>query len=126
RQQVAKFINELFGADVMSNGFRGSLRMQSASPFAVMGLRFAGTVFSTLLIAVTAGISGVPSITLAAGPTANSPAAGTVGGTTAVLIPEFAIAGGWATQVALVNNCTLRWQSASMFSTRQAGQCRSR
>ena len=104
RQQVAKFINELFGADVISNGFRGSLRMQSASPFAVMGLRFAGTVFSTLPIAVTAGISGVPSITLAAGPTANSPAAGTVGGTTAVLIPEFAIAGGWATQVALVNN----------------------
>ncbi len=103
-QQVAKFINELFGADVISNGFRGSLRMQSASPFAVMGLRFAGTVFSTLPIAVTAGISGVPSITLAAGPTANSPAAGTVGGTTAVLIPEFAIAGGWATQVALVNN----------------------
>jgi len=104
RQQVAKFINELFGADVISNGFRGSLRMQSASPFAVMGLRFAGTVFSTLPIAVTAGISGVPSITLAAGPTANSPAAGTVGGATAVLIPEFAIAGGWATQVALVNN----------------------
>src|SRR5437870_3941155 len=104
RQQVAKFINELFGADVISNGFRGSLRMQSASPFAVMGLRFAGTVFSTLPIAVTAGISGVPSITLAAGPTANSPAAGIVGGTTAALIPEFAIAGGWATQVALVNN----------------------
>ncbi len=103
-QQVAKFVNELFGADVISNGFRGSLRMQSASPFAVMGLRFAGAVFSALPVAVNTGISGVPSTTLAAGPTANSPAAGTVGGTTAVLIPEFAIAGGWATQVALVNN----------------------
>src|SRR5438034_3509243 len=98
----------MFGTDVISNGLPGSLRIQSASPFAVMGLRFAGTVFSTLPIAVAAGISGVPSITLAAGPTANSPAAGTVGGATAVLIPEFAIAGGWATQVALVNNSNAR------------------
>src|SRR5207247_11370568 len=94
----------MFGTDVISNGFRGSLRMQSASPFAVMGLRFAGTVFSTLPIAVTAGASGVPSIPLAAGPTANSPAAGTVGGATAVLIPEVAIAGGWRTKVAAVIN----------------------
>ncbi len=103
-QQVAKFVNEMFGADVISNGFRGSLRMQSASPFAVTGLRFAGTVFSTLPVAVTVGVPGVPARTLEAGSAANSPAAGTVGGTTAVIIPQFAIAGGWATQIALVNN----------------------
>ena len=103
-QQMAKFVNELFGADVISAGFRGSLRMQSASPFAVTGLRFAGAVFSTLPVAVTAGVPGVPATTLVAGPTANSPAPGTVGSTTAVLIPQFAIAGGWATQIAFVNN----------------------
>src|SRR5256884_4473694 len=97
-QQMAKFVNELFGADVISAGFRGSLRMQSASPFAVTGLRFAGAVFSTLPVAVTAGVPGVPATTLVAGATANSPAPGTVGSTTAVLIPQFAIAGGLGTQ----------------------------
>jgi len=95
-QQVAKFVNELFGADVISSGFRGSLRMQSPSPFAVTGLRFSGAVFSTLPIAVNVGVPGVPSTTVAGG--------NTVGGTTAVIIPQFAIAGGWATQIALVNN----------------------
>jgi hypothetical protein len=103
-QQVAKFASELFGADVISNGFRGSLRMQSAMPFAVAGLRFAGSVFSTLPVAITAGVPGVPTMTLAAGNKPNSPAAGTVGGTAAVIIPQFAISGGWATEVALVNN----------------------
>src|SRR2546425_2068511 len=103
-QQAARFVSELFGADVIANGLRGSLRMQSPSPFAVIGLRFAGAVFSTLPIAVTAPVPGVPSTTLTGGATPNSPASGTVGGTTAVIIPQFAIAGGWATEIALVNN----------------------
>jgi hypothetical protein len=80
-QQVAKFVNELFGADVIASGLRGSLRMQSPSPFAVTGLRFSGAVFSTLPVAVNAAVPA-----------------------TAVIIPQFAIAGGWATQIALVNN----------------------
>jgi phosphodiesterase/alkaline phosphatase D-like protein len=103
-QQVAKFVSEVFGADVISNGFRGSLRMQSSTPFAVAGLRFSGSIFSTLPVAITASVPGVPTITLTAGTAPNSPAAGTVGGTTAVIVPQFAIAGGWATQIALVNN----------------------
>jgi len=102
--EVAKFVNELFGADVIATGLRGSLRMQSAAPFSVTGLRFNGAAFSTLPIAVTSGVPGVPSTTLVAGTEANSPAAGTVGGANAVIIPAFAIAGGWATQVAMVNN----------------------
>jgi phosphodiesterase/alkaline phosphatase D-like protein len=104
RQQVAKFVNELFGTDTIGSGFRGSLRMQSSSPFAVVGLRFSGAVFSTLPVAVTAPVPGVASITLTAGSTANTPQAGSVGGSTALIIPQFAIAGGWATQIALVNN----------------------
>jgi hypothetical protein len=105
-QQVAKFVTEVFGADVIANGFRGSLRMQSSTPFAVAGLRFAGAVFSTLPVGITAAVPGVPTMTLTAGTAPHSPAAGTVGGTTGVIVPQFAIAGGWATQIALVNNTT--------------------
>jgi hypothetical protein len=103
-QQVAKFVSDVFGADVIANGFRGSLRMQSSAPFAVTGLRFAGSIFSTLPVAINASVPGVPARTITAGTAPNSPAAGTVGGTTAVIIPQFALAGGWATEVALVNN----------------------
>jgi hypothetical protein len=103
---VAKFVNELFGADTIGTGFRGSLRLQSSTPFAVIGLRFSGFVFSTLPVAVTAPVAGVPSWTLAAGTLPNTPDAGTVGGSNALIIPQFAMAGGWATQIALVNNTT--------------------
>jgi hypothetical protein len=103
-QEVAKFVNELFGADVIASGLRGSLRMQSSTPFSVTGLRFNGAVFSALPIAVTAGVPGVPRTSLTSGTAADSPAAGTTGGPNAVIIPAFAIAGGWATQVAMVNN----------------------
>jgi hypothetical protein len=104
--QVAKFVNELFGADTIGSGFRGSLRLHSSTPFAVVGLRFSGFVFSTLPVAVTAPVPGVPSQTLTAGATPNTPQAGTVGGVNALIIPQFAIAGGWATQIALINNTT--------------------
>jgi hypothetical protein len=82
-QQVAKFVNELFGADTIGAGFRGSLRIQSSTPFSVVGLRFSGYIFSTLPVAVTAG-----------------------GGSNVIILPQFALAGGWATQIALVNNTT--------------------
>jgi phosphodiesterase/alkaline phosphatase D-like protein len=104
QQQVARLVSDLFGADVISSGIMGSLRMQSASPFAVVGLRFAGTAFSTLPVVVTSPVPGVPSMTLTAGSDPNSPAAGTAGGTTSLIIPQFAISGGWATTIALVNN----------------------
>jgi hypothetical protein len=102
--QISKFINEMFGAGTIGTGFRGSVHMQSATPFAVVGFRFTGTVFSTVAVAATAPVPGVPSITLTSGATENSPLAGTVGSSTAVIIPQFALAGGWSTQIALVNN----------------------
>jgi hypothetical protein len=104
RQQVAKFLHELFGADAIGSGFRGSVRMQSATAFAAIGLRFSGTVFSTLPVAVAVPVAGVPPRTLTAGTTPDTPQPGTVGGSTALIIPQFAISGGWATQIALVNN----------------------
>jgi len=83
-QQVAKFVNQLFGGDTIGSGFRGSLRIQSSTPFAVVGLRFSGYIFSTLPVAVT--VSG--------------------GGSNVIILPGFVLAGGWATQIVLVNNTT--------------------
>ena len=103
-QQVAKFVHQLFGSDVIASGFRGSLRMQSASPFGVTGLRFSESIFSTLPVALKAPASGVPLITLTAGSIPNGPSAGTIGGSTALIVPQFALAGGWATHIVLINN----------------------
>ncbi len=80
--QVAKFLNELFGGDTIGRGFRGSVRMESATAFAAIGLRFSGPVFSTLPVAISVAASA----------------------SSTLIIPQFAMSGGWATQIALVNN----------------------
>jgi subtilase family serine protease len=81
-QQMAAFMTELFPGGITGNVFTGSLRLQGASPFGVLGLRFSGTEFSTSPVGVSAGTD------------ANSTMA----------LPQFALGGGWATQLALVNN----------------------
>ena len=106
QQQLAKFVTELFPAATIGSGFRGSLRVQSSTGIAVLGLRFSGAEFSTLPVAGTVTVAGTPSRVLTAGTAANTPLAGTVGGTTALVVPQFAMSGGWATQVALVNTST--------------------
>ena len=80
-QQTARFISDLFPADVIGTQFTGSIHLQGATPFAALGLRFSGTQFSTL------------PIVLASAPSAAS----------TVVLPQFALGAGWATQVALVN-----------------------
>jgi hypothetical protein len=102
--QVSKFLNELFSADVIGKGIRGSIRLQASAPFGVVGFRFSGSLFSTVAVAVTATVAGVPAMTLNPGTTTNTPMPGTIGGANAVLIPQFALSGGWASQIALVNN----------------------
>jgi hypothetical protein len=102
-QQVSRFVNELYGSSAVGAGFTGSLRIQSASPFSLLGLLFSGAEFSTLPVASGSTFAGVPTRTLVAGSAANTPLAGTVGGANAVIIPQFAMGGGWATQIALVN-----------------------
>jgi hypothetical protein len=94
-QQVAKFINELFGSEIIGSGLRGSLSLHSSVAFAAVGLRFSGPIFSTLPLAAIGVVPGVPTSTSATG---------TIGGSTALIVPQFAIAGGWATHIALVNN----------------------
>jgi hypothetical protein len=103
QQQLARFVDELFDSNTIGAAFRGNLRIQSSLPFSVLGLRFSGQDFSTLPVAGTASGAGIPARTLAAGTAANTPAAGTVGGPAASILPQFAMSGGWATQLALVN-----------------------
>ena len=82
RQQVARFISELFGSAAVGTSFTGSLHLQSQTPFSVLGLRFSGIEFST-----------TPVIGGAVG-----------GGSAQVVIPQFALGGGWTTEIALFNN----------------------
>jgi hypothetical protein len=82
QQQMARFVNELFPSTALGSSFLGSLRVQSSFPLGVLGLRFNGAQFSTLPVAVNATTSNNSSFVL----------------------PQFAMGGGWATQVALVNN----------------------
>lgn len=82
-QQVARFVTELFSPSVVGSDFRGSLRLQSSGAFGALGLRFSGSEFSTLPVVVTSP-----------DPVSNS----------TITLPQFAIGGGWATQIALVNN----------------------
>jgi hypothetical protein len=103
-QSTAKFISELFSAATIAGGFRGNLTIQSQTGIAVTGLRFSGIQFSTLPIAGLATLTGTPPILLTAGTAANTPLPGIAGGNSAVVVPQFAMAGGWATQIALVNS----------------------
>lgn len=80
-QQMARFVSDLFPADVIGTQFTGSIHLQGAAPFAALGLRFSGTQFSTLPVVVVSAASGAG----------------------AVVVPQFAVGAGWATQVALVN-----------------------
>jgi len=97
-KQVAKFVNELF-PDAVGLAFVGSINVQSGSPFAVLGFPFAGANFSTLGAGNTGTLTAVPTRIQPAG----SGPAGSIGGVNAILLPQFVMGGGWATQVALVN-----------------------
>jgi hypothetical protein len=82
-QQVARFVSELLGSSAVGTAFTGSLHLQSPTPFSVLGLRFSGVEFSTIPIIGAAAT-----------------------GNTTVVIPQFAIGGGWTTEIALFNNGT--------------------
>jgi len=92
-QQIARFVTELFPSTTIGPAFRGSVDVQSSVPVSLTGLRFSGIEFSTVPI-VASGVAGIPQRTLASGQ---------VGGPTAVMFPQFAMSGGWATAFSLVN-----------------------
>jgi hypothetical protein len=103
QQQLARFVGELFAPDVVGSAFRGSVHVQSGTAFSALGLRFSGGGFTTLPIPVTNATVGVPPRTLLATATADTPTPGTAGGNTSLIFPQFAMGGGWATQITLVN-----------------------
>jgi hypothetical protein len=90
--QVAKFVSELFGSQPsVLKGVTGTLTLTSPDPVSVIGLRFRGANFSTLPITNFSNTGTVPPYMGAGGPGA-------------VLLPQFAAGGGWATEVVIVNN----------------------
>src|SRR5205085_10893764 len=79
RQQVARFISEFF-ADVpaVPVDFDGTLTLTSNTPVAIVALRFRGTRFSTIPVTSLSPAVELPDVRPG------------VGGSTAVLMPQFA------------------------------------
>lgn len=92
-QQVSKFITELFSNQAsLTTDFSGTLVLTSPLPVSVIGLRFRGANFSTLPVTSLSNvITALPIISTG------------VGGPGAILLPQFAAGGGWATEVILAN-----------------------
>jgi sugar lactone lactonase YvrE len=101
-KQVARFISELF-PNVIGASFIGSINLQSAMPFAPLGLTFTGATFSAIALGMTPITTPLPSRSLNGSAVPDTPKAGAVGGTGSVIFPQFAYGGGWATQIGLVN-----------------------
>jgi hypothetical protein len=94
-QQTSKFMSELFsGQSSVPSDITGTLAITSAGssnlPVSVIGLRFRGSNFST-----------IPATNLS--PAAVPSTASSLLGPGAVLLPQFAAGGGWATELVLVN-----------------------
>jgi hypothetical protein len=102
-KQTSTFVSELFSANVLGQAFLGSINVQSGTPFAILGLRFAGTDFSALSAGNTGTMIAPQTRSLTAGAATDTPRVGTIGGANAIVLPQFAMGGGWATQLALVN-----------------------
>jgi hypothetical protein len=96
RQQVSKFISELF-SDVpeIPVDFDGSLAIASDTPVAMVALRFRGAVFSTIPITSLTGSTPVPQV------------APGVGGAGAVILPQFAAGGGWSSEIVISNTTAI-------------------
>jgi hypothetical protein len=97
-QQVAKMVPDLFtDKSSIPSDVVGTLAITSAGssnlPVSAIGLRFRGMNFSTLPLTDLSGLTGQPLPVIAPG----------IGGPGAVLLPQFAAGGGWATEIVLSN-----------------------
>jgi hypothetical protein len=90
-QSVSKFVTELFAGKSVPKDVTGTLSITSTDPVSVIGLRFRGANFSTLPITNLSSPGTLPSFGEG------------VGGSGAVLLPQFAAGGGWATELVIVN-----------------------
>ena len=96
-EQVSKFVTQLFtDPSTIPSDFTGTLAVTATGtsplPISVIGLRFRGSNFSTL-----------PATSLSNTTTVLPTIATGVGGAGAVLLPQFAAGGGWATELVIVN-----------------------
>ncbi len=102
-KQIPRFVDQLFPTGSLGPAFTGSINLQSATPFATVGLAFSGTAFNTVALGITSVGSPVPQRTQTAGNAADTPTPGIVGGVGSMIFPQFAFGGGWATQISVVN-----------------------
>ncbi len=92
RHQTARFVTELFSVHKsLLHDLTGTVDIQSDNPIAVVGLRFRGQNFSTLPVVRLSVPAPVPVISK------------DVGGPDAVILPQFAVGGGWASEIVIVN-----------------------
>jgi len=95
RQQTSKFVTELFASQSsVPKELTGTLSITSPTPVSVIGLRFRGPNFSTLPVTSLSAAAPIPSIATG------------IGGAGAVLLPQFAAGGGWATEIVIANTGT--------------------
>jgi hypothetical protein len=96
--QTSKFVTELFAAETSRpRDINGTLAITSTSPVAVAGLRFRGANFSSLpLTSLSTSTAALPIFSTG------------IGGAGAVLLPQFAAGGGWATEIVIANTGTTR------------------
>jgi hypothetical protein len=104
RRQVLQFVSEMFSippgsifstTSTLPAEFTGTLIINSTLPISVFGMRFRGIDFTAMpLNPVTVFTQPLPTISLG------------VGGLGAVLLPQFAAGGGWATEIVISNTNT--------------------
>ncbi len=127
-QQVAVFASQLFPQILTSNNggnanlsgttFYGNILFQSDVPVAVIGLRFQGLGFSTIPVTGLSQPFDIPSL----GPG--------IGGPGSVVLPQFAVGQGWASQIGVTNSggntlnfrIDLFGQNGAPFATNMNGQ----
>jgi len=92
RTQITRFVTELFSTQPsVPQDLTGTMDIASDSPVAVMGVRFRGINFSTMPATNLSAPLPVPVVATG------------IGGPNAVILPQFATGGGWATEIILAN-----------------------
>ena len=99
---LARFVDEVFStSDIFSEPFEGSVILSSPIPFVGLGFSFNGSSFSTVDTRLGDPSTPLPTRQLSGSAITDE---GTIGGGAAVPFAQFALGGGWSSQIALVNN----------------------
>ncbi len=99
---LTRFVDEVFStSNVFSEPFEGSVVLSSPIPFVVLGFPFNGSSFSTVDTRLGDPSTPLPTRHLSGSAITDE---GTLGGGAAVPFAQFALGGGWSSQIALVNN----------------------